>query len=166
MKSDTTPRGCLGFLFKLFTGDEQDEKQAAFPKIQINKYFISDAEADFFRVLTRVVSDRGHILAQVSLKQLFWLPGRNQDTPGRATWQNKINQKAVDFVVCDPATLRPLLAIELDEPSHTRADRIIRDEELKKMFEAAGLVLLREPTCRTYDTRQLAQRVLPHLGTQ
>ncbi len=156
------PAGCLGFLF----GRRQQATggtRAAFPKVQVNKYFVSNAEADFFRVLVRVVGDRGHILAQVSLRQLVWFPGNNQTNPGRATWQNKVAAKAVDFVVCDTATLRPRLVIELDEPTHSRPERQTRDEEVEAILRAAGLPYLRVLTGRTYDTRELAETVLPHL---
>src|SRR5258708_4799703 len=138
-------------------------KGTALPKVQINKYFISDAEADFFRVLKRVVGDKGHILAQVSLRQLLWMPGSNQTNPGRTTWGNKIAARSVDFLICDPATLRPRLVIELDEPSHAKPERQTRDEEVESILRAAGLPCLRVLTSRTYDTRELAETVLPYL---
>jgi hypothetical protein len=134
-----------------------------FPKVQVNKFFISNAEADFFRVLMGVVGDEGHILAQVSLRQLLWMPGSNQTNPGRAIWHNKIAARSIDFVICDPATLRPRLVIELDEPSHARPERQTRDDEVEAMLRAAGLPYLRVLTSRSYDTRELAETVLPYL---
>ncbi|MCS7034946.1 MAG: DUF2726 domain-containing protein, partial [Phycisphaerae bacterium] len=107
------PNGCLGFVFHLFGfGGETRRASAPLPKVQVNKYFVSNAEANFFRVLKRVVGDRGHVLAQVSLRQLLWIPGDNQSNPGRAAWQNRIDKRSVDFVVCDPSTLTPKLVIE------------------------------------------------------
>ena len=47
-------------------------------------------EANFFRVLKRVVGERGHVLAQVSLRQLLWFPGNSQSNPRRGAWQNKV----------------------------------------------------------------------------
>ncbi len=91
------------------------------------KYFVSNAEADCFRVLRKVVGERGHVLSQVSLRQLVWFPGNNQSNPGRQTWHNRVAAKSVDFVVCDPATLWPKLVIELDELSHGRPERQTRD---------------------------------------
>ena len=115
-------------------------------------------------VLVRVIGGRGHVLAQVSLRQLLWLPGTNQSNPGRSTWQNKIAAKSVDFVVSDPATLRPLVVIELDEPTHARPARQDRDEDVETMLRAAGLPYLRVLTSRTYDTRELAAVVAPYLA--
>ncbi|MDB5328595.1 MAG: topoisomerase type zn finger domain protein, partial [Phycisphaerales bacterium] len=118
----------------------------------------------FFRVLYRVVSTRGHVLAQVSLRQLLWLPGNNQSNPGRATWQNTIAAKTVDFVVADPATLRPLVVIELDEPSHSRPERQTRDDEVEAVLRAAGVPVLRVLTSGNYDTRELEAALGPYVG--
>ena len=155
-------RGCLGFLFGRSPAQRRDAS-AGPPKVLVNKYFISEAEAGFFRVLMRVVAGRGHVLAQVSLRQLLWLPGSNQSNPGRSAWQNKIAAKSVDFVVCDLATLRPLVVIELDEPTHARPERQDRDEEVEMMLRAAGLPYFRVLTSRAYDTRELSAAVEPYL---
>ncbi len=127
------PAGCLGFLFG--RRSNVDAAQDSLPKVMVNKFFVSNAEADFFRVLIRGVGANGHILAQVSLGRLLFLPGSNQSNPGRATWSNKIGRRSIDFVVCDPATLRPLVAIELDEPTHTRPERQTRDDEVEKILK-------------------------------
>ena len=156
------PRGCLGFLFDRAPSVTVGVPPGP-PQVRVNKYFVSNAEADFFRVLMRVVAGRGHVLAQVSLRQLLWLPGTNQTNPGRSACQNKIAAKSVDFLVSDPATLRPLLVIELDEPTHARPERQDRDVEVEQLLQAAGLPFIRLLTGRTYDTRELSAAIDPHL---
>jgi hypothetical protein len=157
-------KGCLGQLLQWFTGNEDNVGFGhAMPEICLNKRFVSDAEANFFQVLRAVVGARGHVLAQVSLGQLFWLPGNNRGTPGRAAWQNKLRGRTVDFVICDPGTLRPLVAVELDEPSHAAARRQTRDEEVAAALDAAGLPLVRLITSRAYDTRELEAGIAAHL---
>lgn len=161
-----TKKGCLGFLFAWLPSPKAGEEPSSgprMPKVQVNRYFVSDAEAEFFRVLKRVVGDRGHVLAQVSLRQLVWFPGNNQSNPGRSSWQNKVAAKSLDFVVCDPSTLRPLVAIELDEPSHARPQRQTRDDEVETVLKAAGLELLHVLTSRTYSTRELDAALQPYL---
>jgi very-short-patch-repair endonuclease len=161
---NSQPQGCLGFLFRLFGGGGLTSIEASgLPKVQVNKYFVSNAEADFFRVLRKVVGDQGHVLAQVSLRQLLWFPGNNQSNPGRQTWQNKVAAKTVDFVVCDVATLKPLVVIELDEPSHSRADRQTRDEQVDSILDAAGMPVIRVLTSRAYNTRELADALSSYL---
>lgn len=157
--------GCLGFLFRLFPGAMPSDRGASaavdMPTVMVSNRFVSEAEADFFRVLRAVVGDRGHILAQVSLRQLLYFPARS--SPGRQRWLNKVAQKSVDFVVCDPNTLTPKVVIELDEPSHARPDRQTRDEDVDTILEAASMPVLRVLTSRTYDTRELEATLAPYL---
>ena len=157
-------RGCLGFLFELFgdRGNAQPSQQKM-PAVRLNKYFVSDAEADFFRVLKRVVGDKGHVLAQVSLRQLLWFPGNNTTNPGRQVWDNKVARKTVDFVVCNPSTLQPLVVIELDEPTHGRPERQTRDEEVSTILEAANIALIRVLTSRMYDFRELQSALFEYV---
>ena len=101
------PKGCLlGWLFTLL-GDRPPASAPPLPNVMPNKFFITDAERAFFLVLRQVTGTRAHILAQVSLKQLLYLPGSNTSNPGRSTWQNKINQRSLDFLLLHPQTLRP-----------------------------------------------------------
>jgi hypothetical protein len=161
---DPQPAGCLGFVFRLLgLGGARTAPATALPKVQINKYFVSNAEADFFRVLTRVVGGRAHVLAQVSLRQLVWFPGTNQSNAGRGTWQNKVAAKSVDFVLCDPSTLRPKVVIELDEPTHARPARQTRDDDVEAILRAAGLPVVRVLTSRGYETRELEAALQPYL---
>lgn len=130
----------------------------------VNKYFLSGAECNFFRVLRHVVEPRGYVLAQVALNRLLYLPGSSKTNPGRGKWWGHIAQKSVDFVVCDAATLRPILAIELDDSSHAQARRESRDEVVEQACRAAGLELHRVTCSHTYDTRELRDLILPYLG--
>ena len=161
------PAGCLGFLLGLLgLRRKAAPAPAGMPQVMVSTKFVSGAEADFFRVLRAVVGDRGHVLAQVSLGRLLYFPGTNATNPGRARWWNKVCQKSIDFLVCEPATLKPVVAIELDEPSHDAPKRQARDEEVNALLKAAGLAALRVPTRRNYDTRVLADLVLPHLAAR
>jgi hypothetical protein len=158
------PRGCLAALIDAIVGRSHASLNEV-PDVRLNKYFVTLAEADFFRVLAEVVGERGHVLAQVSLRQLLWFPGKRH-TPGKTTWQNKVARRSLDFLVCDPATLRPLLAIELDEPSHATPERQTRDEEVALILERAGLPLIRVLTSRSYDTRELEVALSPYLASK
>lgn len=60
-------------------------------------------------------------------------------------------------LICDAHSLAPLFAVELDDRSHARADRVERDEFVNDVFEAAGLALLHIAVRAAYDTGELAQ---------
>ena len=126
---------------------------------------LTAAERSFHGVLYHAVEGRLIILAKVRLADLFELPA---GTLNRFTYRNKIDRKHVDFVLCGPDDLTPLLAIELDDASHERRDRRERDAFVDRVFDAAGLPLLRVPARRTYaprDLRGLIDERLPRLVT-
>ncbi|MDX1520214.1 MAG: DUF2726 domain-containing protein [Anaerolineae bacterium] len=81
-------------------------------------------------------------------------------------YRNKINRKHIDFLLCEPKTMRPLLGLELDDASHNAADRQARDELVEQVFAAAGLPLLRQPVRHTYNTTELAGLLQPYLDLQ
>lgn len=129
----------------------------------VSTKFVSPAEANFFRVLRHVVGDRGHVLSQVALNRVLFFPGNTRSDPGRAAWRNKVARRSLDFVVCDAATLRPLVAVELDDATHAEPSRQTRDAEVDALLEAAGLPLVRVLPDRTYDARELEAAIGPHL---
>jgi len=140
--------GCLGALLRLFA-----------PKIlpetlpyRIRDDFLSPAEASFYHVLKSMLGERLTICPKVSLAELFFVANGES----YKTWQNKIDRKRIDFLLCQPQTLKPVLAIELDDSSHRRADRQERDAFIEQVFAAAGLPLVRVPVRANYNTRELA----------
>ena len=160
--------GCLGRLFAAFLkrpdqADAPASRKAVLPppKATVSTKFVTPAELNFYRVLTGVLAGRGHVLAQVALNRVLFLPKQ----PGRQSWSNKLRGRSLDFVVCDPATLRPLVVIELDDSTHDRPDRQARDEDVERLLSAAGLPFVRFKCRRTYHTQSVADAVLPHLDT-
>ena len=158
-------RGCLGGWLSNLFGGQADSPAASIPriaKVMISTKFVTKPEAEFFRLLREVVGPRGHVLAQVSLKQLLFFPN-SSDRSLRQTWVNKTCQKSVDFLICDPQKLQPLVAIELDEASHATPDRQTRDDDVEAILRAAGLPLVHVLTSPTYETRELEEWIGPHL---
>jgi hypothetical protein len=62
----------------------------------------------------------------------------------------------VDFVICDPKTMVPQFALELDDSSHNRPDREERDAFVDQVFAAAELPLLHIPVRAGYNTAELS----------
>lgn len=76
---------------------------------------------------------------------------------------NKIVQRHLDFLICDAATMKPLLGIELDDSSHQWNQRQERDKFIEEVFEAAQFPLLRFPVQREYNAREIVARLAPAL---
>ena len=117
--------------------------------------FLSPAELNFYRVLQTAVSDWATIFVKVSLGDLFYAQtgefGQNQ------AYRNKIDRKHVDFLLCDPQTIRPILGIELDDKSHQRAERQARDRFVDEVFAAAKLPIAHITVRQGYPPEKLNQ---------
>jgi len=124
--------------------------------------FLSAAEFSFYRVLKLAVKDRAVILAKVNLADIFFVarPKENQ------SYRNKIDRKHVDFLGCDPTTMKPLFGVELDDKSYSRSDRVERDVFVDQICQVAGLPLLRVPAKAGYEPNQLAAQLAAYLGGQ
>ncbi|MGE5252054.1 MAG: DUF2726 domain-containing protein, partial [Bacteroidota bacterium] len=123
--------------------------------------FLSAAEYSFLMVLRLAVSDSALIYAKVSLSDLFYV--RSSDASEFRTYTNRIDRKHVDFLLCDPKTVRPIAGIELDDKSHGREDRQARDEFVEGVFKAAKLPLIRVPAKHSYSVSELSSLLQPYL---
>ena len=152
--------GCLGSILRLFgIGAEAPPPDKSLPYRQRDD-FLSAAELSFYRALSAAVGTQAHVCPKVNLADIFFVvkPNENQSARGR------ISQKHVDFLLCDPQSMKPLAGIELDDSSHTRADRQDRDALVDAVFAAASLPLVRITAAGSYSTADLASRLAAHLS--
>lgn len=126
---------------------------AALPPYRCTDALLSAAERSFFGVLQQVIGTRCLIFAKVRLADILDLP---RGTERRQGHLNRIISKHIDFLLCDLDTIRPLLAIELDDSSHDRPHRIKRDADVDGFLKAAGLPLLHMPARRGYVVKDIA----------
>jgi very-short-patch-repair endonuclease len=123
---------------------------------------LTEAEKSFYVVLQNVVGDSYLLFSQVSLLEILSVPdGLNRSDHYSAL--NKIQSKHIDFLLCEKESTRPLLVIELDDSSHSRPDRIKRDEFLDEAFQGAGLSLLHVRVAYEYDREALKQQIQTHV---
>lgn len=113
--------------------------------------FLSPAEKSFYHVIKGMMGNYFTICPKVSLSDLFFVTRPNENKSA----YNRINRKHVDFVICEPQTMTPQFAIELDDSSHDRVDRVERDAFVDSVFEAAQLPLLHIPVQLSYSTNEL-----------
>lgn len=127
-------------------------------------HFLSPAEQSFYHVLLKAASDWALVCPKVALGDLFY--AKSNDASKFRIYTNKIDRKHVDFLVCDPQTVRPLLGIELDDKSHQRDDRRERDKFVEQVFAAARLPLLRVPARQAYPVAELAAAMRHQIGAK
>lgn len=122
------------------------------------KYLLTKAEKSFFDVLRSVVGNHP-IHAKVRLADLVEADHRHLL---RKSNFEHIKSRHIDFVICDRA-LSPIIAIELDDSSHRRPDRVARDRDVNRILEIASLPILRVPVRRSYDGAEIAKQLLAKL---
>ncbi len=121
--------GCLARILSFFgLTSSHDTRLSTEPlPYRISDKFLSPAELSFYHVLKSVVSDRQAVICpKVGLGELLFV-SEVKDRGDFRRFRNYIDRKHVDFVLCDPKSMRPILAIELDDTSHKRTDRAERD---------------------------------------
>ena len=152
------PSGCLGFFLRLF-GIKPGKAKNDLP-YRLRDDFLSPAELSFYRVLEQAVGDQFKVNTKVRIGDLLFVP-RHEGSQG---FTNKIDRKHVDFLLCDPTTVRPLLVIELDDASHNRPDRQERDRFVDQAFAAAGLPILHVKAKRAYSVADIKTQVAGSLS--
>jgi len=120
------------------------------------KYYLTRAERSFYGVLNEAVGGRYVVFAKVRLADVLRVrPGVSESQ----AHLNRIIAKHVDFLLCEPRDVSPVLAIELDDSSHGEERRQARDQFVDEAFDGAGLPLLRIHAARGYDPRLLSRRI-------
>jgi hypothetical protein len=125
---------------------------------------LSPAEQSFFRVLQQAIGPAYSIFPKVRLADII-SPGKSSSRSG---WQfafNRIASKHVDFVLSDPQTVRVVAVIELDDSTHRRFERGIRDWLVDSALGDAAIPVFRFPAARSYSLVQIRQQ-LESLPTQ
>jgi len=150
-------RGCLPALLHLFGSGKSE---AASLPYGLRDEFLTPAELSFYRVLRNLVRKRAVVLAKVRLADLFYVARPNEN---RGAF-NRIAQKHVDFLLCEPKTMQPLCAIELDDSSHNRRRRRERDAFVDEAFAVANLPLVHIQARHEYKTADLVAQLKPYLA--
>jgi predicted RNA-binding Zn-ribbon protein involved in translation (DUF1610 family) len=147
----------------LFEKEETFSSKIDYPYC-LSEEFITPAEQNFFFNLQAVVGESAHIFSKVKLGDLFY--AKTGDYGKNRSYMNRIDRKHVDFLLCNPKTLQPILGIELDDKSHQRADRQERDDFVNHVFEAARLPLLHFPVQRSYSHDEICSKISPYLSKE
>ena len=134
-------------LMKAFSGLTGKGKQAI-ADIPYSKksYFFSPAEKKFYDVLVEAVGDEVAVFGQCRVADLIEV-----DAKKHFGGFNRIKSKHVDFVLVEKVDGALLCAIELDDKSHQKRDRVKRDAFLDQVFAQVELPLFRFKVKREYS---------------
>lgn len=125
--------------------DEKEEEKEVYLPYKKKSFLLTKTEYNFDRILTEIVADKYYIGRQVPLSSIV------EVTSSYKPYRSKIDKKTIDFVLFNKAGYTPHLAIELDDPSHLRWDRIERDEFVHDVLKKADIRLIRIKSAYVYD---------------
>lgn len=120
-------------------------------------------EQRYFTTLTQVVGRHARVFPKVRLSDFIQPHGVSPEQ--RAHWM-RVQRRCVDFLLCSPNNLSPVLAIDLD----TRVKKRRREtspggDVLDKALRAANIPLLRIRATREYDPHEVLHQIRLALAT-
>lgn len=124
-------------------------RKGVHPYQRLNALF-TPAERSFYGILSQAIGDDALIFGKVRVADVL----TPQKSTVKGVWQtafNKISAKHFDFVLCRKDDLSFLCAIELDDRSHNRAKRQLRDAFLEEACQSAAFPLIRFPAKSGYQ---------------
>ena len=119
---------------------------------RLREQFMSTPELAMYRVLRDMVQDHYVVCPKVALNDIFYIARPNENVH----FFNKIFRKHVDFLLCEPGTLKPAFGIELVKPI-ARNETREADKFMEDLFLSAGLPLVHVPSNDHYDENDLAE---------
>ena len=133
------------------------ERPQAYPYEKKETLFTS-AERAFLYALEQSVGNQYRITGKVRLGDIIHV--RKGLSPSQqVSARNRINQKHIDFVLCDPRTLKIVGVIELDDRSHEQPERRKRDEFVDRALAASSVPILHVKVQRSYDVHELRNQI-------
>ena len=117
---------------------------------RLRKQFLSFTEMVLLSVLREMADGRYVICPKVALNDIFYIQRPNENVH----FYNKIFRKHVDFLLCDPDTMKPVFGVDLVKPiakDETRSS----DQYMEDLFLSAGLPLIHVPSSESYKLSDL-----------
>lgn len=101
---------------------------------------MTDTEVLFFQKLKDALPEY-HIFVQVQLSRV--IETNSEETGERSFWFNRICRQSVDYVIVDSDAQTTLVAVELDDWTHSSKSRQKADDKKDKALASAGIAIVR-----------------------
>lgn len=141
----------LGAIAVLLIKDKAPEPISEEYHYRAKKTLMSAPERELYYILLTELGRAYDIFPQVALASIV----------DKTTYASNRNElfRVVDFLLCARKTNRPLLVIELNDATHNRDERKLRDEKVKCILSRAGIPLLTLTLADLSDERAIRLKV-------
>lgn len=96
---------------------------------------LNEEENDFYLRVARLLAPNYYLLPRIRLADFLMLPGGVEN---RQAYQSRIDDRAVDFLICSAPELQPQMAVFVENDNEARKKQI-RDSFVRSAVEAAGI---------------------------
>ena len=127
-----------------------EEQQDELLPYRLREHFLTTPEISLYRALKEMAGERYVIYAKVALNDIFFIVRPNENVH----YFNKLFRKHVDFLLCNPQSLRPQIGVELVRPIPKSGTRSA-DQFMEDMFLTAGLPLVQIPSGERYEIPEI-----------
>ncbi|WP_318482580.1 DUF2726 domain-containing protein [Photobacterium leiognathi] len=145
----------LGMLRRIFGGTSNRYQYKAIESL------VTPTELHFYKALSKAVPHNYIVCPKVRIADVLAVNVKRKNN--ESEWFrhfSKISQKHFDFVICNVSDMSFVCAVELNDASHNRKDRVERDEFVRMACESAGVTLHEVLPQKNYDIEQLTSMIV------
>ena len=117
---------------------------------RLRERFLSSTELSLLSVLQEMADGHYVVCPKVALNDIFYIQRPNENVH----FYNKIFRKHVDFLLCEPESMKPAFGVELVKPV-TKEETRSTDKFMQDLFLSAGLPLIHVPSSEHYELSDL-----------
>ena len=126
------------------------------PHFERNKSLLAPQQMAFYAALIRAVGPQPLVFARVNLAHLVQHPGEDPDYQGH--WR-RVCRRWLDFVICSPTSVSPILAIKLETRIERKRRTLGKLDVLDDTLSSARIPLLRVALAEHYDPKELMEKI-------
>jgi hypothetical protein len=131
----------FAFAGSFFRGRRQRRRNVV-GRYKLIDYVLTNRERDFYDVLAPLAAKHGlHVLVKPRIADFVNVKAKQSDKGSGFHYDlNFISQKHIDFLLCNKQ-FAPVAGFEVQDSTHNRADRQLRDTLVSDMYKDIGLYL-------------------------
>jgi len=126
------------------------------PHLQRAKFLLTPQQQAFYAALSRVIGPRSVVFPRVNLSHLVEHPG---DDPTYQIHWRRVCRRWLDFVICDPLSMSPVLAIKLESRPERKRRNLGGLDVLEDTLKSARVPLLRLPLADEYNPAEVVEKL-------
>lgn len=117
---------------------------------RLREQFLSFTELSLLSILLEMADGHYVVCPKVALNDIFYIQRPNENIH----FYNKIFRKHVDFLLCEPGSMKPAFGVDLIKPIK-KEDTRSADQFMEDLFLDAGLPLVHVPSSEKYELADL-----------